>query len=63
MLVGEPASGSVDHFGSVGSVRLPNSGLRVGVSQKYIDLDTLFDAGAGRGVGWFGVRVGLWRGN
>ena len=50
VLVGEPASGSVDHFGSVGSFRLPNSGLRVGVSQKYIDLDTLFDAGAGRGV-------------
>lgn len=50
VLVGEPASGSVDHFGSVGSFRLPNSGMRIGVSQKYIDLDTLFDAGAGRGV-------------
>lgn len=50
VLVGEPASGSVDHFGSVGSFRLPNSGLRIGVSQKYIDLDTLFDAGAGRKV-------------
>ena len=50
VLVGDAASGSVDHFGSVGSFQLPNSGIRVGVSQKYIDLDTLFDAGAGRGV-------------
>lgn len=50
VLVGDTASGSVDHFGSVSSFQLPNSGVRVGVSQKYIDLDTLFDAGAGRGV-------------
>lgn len=28
-LVGEPASGSVDHFGSVRSGQLPNSGLRL----------------------------------
>ena len=50
VLVGEPASGSVDHFGSVGSFALPNSGIRVGVSTKYIDLGTLLDADAGRGV-------------
>lgn len=50
VLVGEAASGSVDHFGSVKSFSLPNSGLRAGVSSKYIDLDTLLDAGAGRGV-------------
>ena len=49
-LVGEPASGSVDHFGSVGTFSLPNSGVRVGVSTKYIDLGTLLDADAGRGV-------------
>ena len=50
VLVGEPASGSVDHFGSVGSFALPNSGVQVGVSTKYIDLGTLLDADAGRGV-------------
>ena len=50
MLVGEPASGSVDHFGSVGSFALPNSGVQVGMSTKYIDLGTLLDADAGRGV-------------
>ena len=49
-LVGEPASGSVDHFGSVRSTQLPNSGLRLGVSSKYIDLGELLDADAGRGV-------------
>lgn len=31
-LVGDLTSGSVDHFGSVGSFRLPNSGLQVGCS-------------------------------
>ena len=49
-LVGDLTSGSVDHFGSVGSFRLPNSGLQVGCSRKYIDLGTLLDADAGRGV-------------
>lgn len=49
-LVGEPASGSVDHFGAVRSAQLPNSGLRLGVSSKYIDLGELLDADAGRGV-------------
>ena len=50
VLVGEPASGSVDHFGSVGTFSLPNSGVRVGVSTKSIDLGTLLDADAGRTV-------------
>ena len=50
VLAGEPASGSVDHFGSVGSFALPNSGIQVGVSTKYIDLGTLLDADTGRGV-------------
>lgn len=49
-LAGEPTSGSVDHFGSVSGFTLPNSGIRVGVSSKYIDLGTLLDADAGRGV-------------
>ena len=49
-LVGDLTSGSVDHFGSVGSFQLPNSGIQVQVSSKYIDLGTLLDADAGRGV-------------
>ena len=49
-LAGEPTSGSVDHFGSVGTFALPNSGVRAGVSTKFIDLGTLLDADAGRGV-------------
>ena len=49
-LVGERTSGSVDHVGAVRSFRLPNSGLQVGVSSQYIDLGTLLDADAGRGV-------------
>ena len=40
----------MDHFGSVGSFSLPNSGIQIGVSTKYIDLGTLLDADAGRGV-------------
>lgn len=50
VLVGEPASGSVDHFGSVDVFTLPNSGIKVQHSTKYIDLGTLLDADAGRGV-------------
>lgn len=50
VLVGDSASGSVDHFGSVRSFQLPNSKFKVGVSSKYIDLGTLLDADAGRGV-------------
>ena len=48
-LVGEPASGSVDHFGSASGFSLPNSGIQIGVSSKYIDLGTLLDADAGPG--------------
>lgn len=44
LLSGEPTSGSVDHFGSTGSFTLPNSGIRVSCSRKYIDQSTLFEA-------------------
>ena len=50
VLAGDETSGSVDHFGSVSSFSLPNSGIRVGVSTKWIDMGTLLDADAGRGV-------------
>lgn len=50
VLLGEETSGSVSHFGSVKSFSLPGSGLRGGMSSKYIDLNTLLDAGAGRQV-------------
>mgnify|MGYP000205888920 CR=1 FL=1 len=50
VLAGSPTSGSVNHFGSTGSFTLSNSGIRVSCSSKYIDLGTLLDADAGRGV-------------
>lgn len=50
VLAGEDAGGSVSHFGAVNTFSLPNSGVRGQVSSKYIDLNTLLDAGAGRGV-------------
>ncbi len=50
LLAGEPTSGSVDHFGSVGSFSLPNSGIRVGCSRKYIDQSTLFETAIPYGV-------------
>ena len=50
ILAGEAAGGSVSHFGAVKTFTLPNCGLRGQVSSKYIDLNTLLDAGAGRGV-------------
>lgn len=50
VLAGEDAGGSVCHFGAVNAFSLPNSGIRGQVSSKYIDLNTLLDAGAGRGV-------------
>lgn len=50
VLVGEPASGSVSHFGAVNGFTLPHSGVKVQHSTKWIDLNTLLDAGAGRGV-------------
>lgn len=49
-LAGEATGGSVCHFGAVKTFSLPNSGVRGQVSSKYIDLNTLLDAAAGRGV-------------
>lgn len=50
VLAGEPTGGSVCHFGAVRTFSLPNSKVRGQVSSKYIDLNTLLDAAAGRGV-------------
>jgi len=50
VLAGESAGGSVCHFGAVQVFSLPNSGVRGQLSSKYIDVNTLLDAGAGRGV-------------
>ena len=50
VLAGEDAGGSVCHFGAVKTFSLPNSKVRGQVSSKYIDLNTLLDAAAGRGV-------------
>ena len=50
VLAGESAGGSVSHFGAVQGFSLPNCGARGQLSSKYIDLNTLLDAGAGRGV-------------
>ncbi len=49
-LAGENAGGSVCHFGAVKTFSLPNSKVRGQVSGKYLDLNTLLDAAAGRGV-------------
>lgn len=50
VLAGEDAGGSVCHFGAVRTFSLPNSKVRGQVSSKYLDLNTLLDAAAGRGV-------------
>ncbi len=50
VLAGEAAGGSVCHFGAVKTFSLPNSKVRGQVSSKYLDLNTLLDAAAGRGV-------------
>ena len=50
VLAGEAAGGSVCHFGAVRTFTLPNCQARGQISSKYIDLNTLLDAGAGRGV-------------
>ena len=50
MLAGSPTSGSADHYGSTRSFELPNSGLRVSCSRKFIDLETLFETAVGLGV-------------
>lgn len=44
LLSGSLTSGSVDHFGSTGTFTLPNSGIRVSCSRKYIDQSTFFEA-------------------
>ena len=49
-LAGEATSGSVDHFGSVGSFRLPNSGIQVQCSTKYITLADYLECAVGLGV-------------
>lgn len=50
VLVGEATGGSVCHFGAVKTFTLPNSKVRGQMSSKYLDLNTLLDAAAGRGV-------------
>ena len=50
VLAGEAAGGSVCHFGAVQGFSLPNSKVRGQLSSKYLDLNTLLDAAAGRGV-------------
>lgn len=50
VLAGESAGGSVCHFGAVKTFSLPHSKVRGQVSSKYLDLNTLLDAAAGRGV-------------
>lgn len=50
VLAGEAAGGSVCHFGAVQSLQLPNTKMRGQISSKFIDTNTLLDAGAGRGV-------------
>lgn len=49
-LVGVPTSGSVNHFGEVGSFNLPNSGIRVSYSNKMIWLGDYLDAAQGYGI-------------
>lgn len=50
VLAGAPTSGSVDHYGSTRSFSLPNSGIRVSCSAKFIDLETLFETAVGLGI-------------
>ncbi len=48
--VGEPTGGSVDHFGQVSSFTLPNSGIKVRYSNKFINLAQLYEAAKPYGV-------------
>ncbi len=48
--VGEPTGGSVDHFGQVSSFTLPNSGIKVQHSNKFINLAQLYEAAKPYGV-------------
>ena len=49
-LAGEATSGSVDHFGAVGTFTLPNSGIRGQFSTKYITLSDYLECAWGLGV-------------
>ncbi|MCI9587220.1 MAG: hypothetical protein HFF60_04570 [Oscillospiraceae bacterium] len=49
-LAGTPTGGSVDHFGSVSTFTLPNSGIRGQYSNKYLELGGLLESAAGIGV-------------
>ncbi len=49
-LVGTPTGGSVDHFGAVSSFTLPNTGIVIGHSTKFIDLGELLPAAQAYGV-------------
>ena len=49
-LAGEATGGSVDHFGSVGTFTLPNSGIRGQFSTKYIALGDYLECAVGLGV-------------
>jgi len=48
--VGEPTGGSVDHFGQVSTFTLPNSGMKVQYSNKFINLAQLYEAAKPYGV-------------
>lgn len=50
VLAGTLTSGSVDHFGSVRSYQLPNSGLTLRCSSKWIAMDGLLEAAIPYGV-------------
>ena len=49
-IVGTPTGGSVDHFGSVSSFNLPNSGVTVQYSNKFFDLGEYFEAAKDYGM-------------
>lgn len=44
VIAGTPTGGSVDHFGAIQTAQLPNSGLSVSLSTKFIDMATLIPA-------------------
>ena len=50
VLVGSPTSGSVNHFGSVNRFTLPHSGIKFGISSKFISLSDLLETAKGYGI-------------
>ncbi len=48
--VGGPTGGSVDHYGQVSTFTLPNSGINVQYSNKFINLAQLYEAAKPYGV-------------